>query len=472
MLFNSFIFFAFLAIVLALYRRLEHRGQNRMLLVASYVFYGYWDWRFLSLIFISTVVDYFAAIAIESSGDPKRRKLLLLCSLATNLGFLGVFKYYGFFAVEAVDLLNSIGFAATLPSLQIVLPVGISFYTFQTMSYTIDVHRGDNKATRDFLNFALFVCFFPQLVAGPVERSQRLMPQILKPRPRHPDHFREGLYHIVIGLFKKVIIADNMAQIANAVFATPTTQLTGPECLIGVYAFAFQIYGDFSGYSSIAQGIARWMGFDLMTNFRMPYFAITPSDFWRRWHISLSQWLRDYLYVSLGGNRGGRLATYRNLLLTMVLGGLWHGAGWTFLAWGAFHGLLLCGYRVFEQRAKSTATQPAGRMQHGIAWLLMFHFVCIGWLFFRADSIGQAGAMLIMMATNFSVTSLTLSAMAMIVFFAGPIMLFEFWLERRGHLLSLLKVHWLPRGMAYAYCALMLVFFLPSVKQEFIYFQF
>ena len=334
MLFNSFIFWAFFAVVLLVYRRLKHRGQNRLLLVASYVFYGYWDWRFLSLILLSTVVDYYVAIGIESSSDARRRKRLLCGSMLTNLGLLGVFKYFGFFAEEAVRVLNAVGMPASLPSLQVVLPVGISFYTFQTMSYTIDVYRGQTRAARNVLDFALFVCFFPQLVAGPVERSHRLMPQILNPRKETPGQFSEGLYHILFGLFKKVVIADNMARLVNTVFAVPVSQLTGAECLVGVYAFAFQIYGDFSGYSSMAQGLARWMGFNLMSNFRMPYLAVSPSDFWRRWHISLSQWLRDYLYVGLGGNRLGKLMTYRNLLLTMVLGGLWHGAGWTFLVWG------------------------------------------------------------------------------------------------------------------------------------------
>ncbi len=475
MLFNSFAFWTFFAIVVLLYRRLSHRGQNRMLLVASYFFYGCWDWRFLSLIIISTIVDYFAAIRIQNSDKIGHRKGWLTLSMCTNLGILGVFKYYGFFAGELSSFFTTIGIPALLPTLNIVLPVGISFYTFQTMSYTIDVYRGEAKATRYFLDFALYVCFFPQLVAGPIERSSRFLPQVLNPRTHHADNFRIGLYHVMIGLFKKVIVADNMAVIVNTIFATPTSQLTGLECLVGVYAFAFQIYGDFSGYSSIAQGIAKWLGFDLMTNFRMPYFSVSPSDFWQRWHISLSSWLRDYLYIPLGGNRGGKWNTYRNLMLTMLLGGLWHGAGWTFIAWGFFHGALLCAYRIFEK----SRTESSEQSTRGYALfiricqtVLMFHLICIGWLLFRAESMTQVWNMLGLIATNWQSTPLAISSVAMIAFFAGPLMVYELWLEYRKNLYLLPEIHWLTRSAAYGYCLLMLLFFLPPIQNEFIYFQF
>ena len=317
------------------------RLQNGILLIASYVFYGFWDWRFLALLFVSTVVDYNLALLIEKSESPGERKALLAASICVNLGILGFFKYFGFFAESFASLLNSFGFQSSTPFFNIVLPVGISFYTFQTMSYTIDVYRRKLPATRNFFDFALFVSFFPQLVAGPIERATKLLPQVLQPRKFSQSNFVEGFYLIILGLFKKVVIADNMAPIVNYIFSRDVSTLSGAEVLVGVYAFAFQIYGDFAGYTDIARGVAKWLGFDLMLNFRMPYFATSPSDFWQRWHISLSSWLRDYLYIPLGGNRQGTLLTYRNLMLTMVLGGLWHGAAWTFVAWGFFHGLIL-----------------------------------------------------------------------------------------------------------------------------------
>ncbi|MBT8405679.1 MAG: MBOAT family protein, partial [Gemmatimonadetes bacterium] len=319
MLFNSYLFWAFFAVVLLLYRGLKHRGQNRMLLVASYVFYGSWDWRFLSLIVFSTLVDYWVGLALaDPSATDRRRRRLVTVSLVSNLGLLAVFKYLGFFVDSAAALLEGLGLQANLPSLHIILPVGISFYTFQTLSYTIVIYRRKLEPTRDLLDFGLYVAFFPQLVAGPIERASHLLPQVLRPRRTTERQFREGLYCILYGLFKKVVIADNMALVVNHIFSQPPSTLNGLDTLVGVYAFAFQIYGDFHGYSLIAQGVARWLGFDIMDNFRQPYFAWSPQEFWRRWHISLSTWLRDYLYIPLGGSRtGGRT---RNVLITMLLG--------------------------------------------------------------------------------------------------------------------------------------------------------
>lgn len=384
-------------------------------------------------------------------------------------------------------MLKTIGLPIALPTLSIALPVGISFYTFQTMSYTIDVYKGKIAPSDDLWDFALFVCFFPQLVAGPVERTDRLMPQIANPRTYDDNSFSIGLYHIVIGLFKKVVIADNMAPFVNAVFETPAGELSGLDCLIGVYAFAFQIYGDFSGYSSLAQGIAKWLGFDLMTNFRMPYFAVSPSDFWQRWHISLSQWLRDYLYIPLGGNRHGSFHTQRNLMITMILGGLWHGANWTFLAWGAFHGLLLCGYRFAAngRNGRNGTGDPAkhsdvipnppqtlSKIRRCVSAIVMFHFVCIGWLFFRSDSIEQAFQFATRIALDWSASPSALSGLAMLVFFAGPLLMYEAWVERHGDILAITKHHWLWRACVYSYAALMILFFTSMASHEFIYFQF
>ena len=318
MLFNSYIFWVFFAVVVVLYRALPHKLQNRMLLVAGYVFYGSWNWRFLSLLFITTVTDYVVALRIAACQSPQgsrpaAKKAWLIFSICVNLGLLGFFKYYGFFARECVDLFQRFGVTLSLPSLRVILPVGISFYTFQSIGYVVDVYRGVAVPARSFLDYALYVAFFPQLVAGPIERFNHMMPQIMAPRVTRPSDFAEGLYLVLVGLFKKVVIADNMAFLVNGIFAAEPSQLSGLDCLVGVYAFAFQVYGDFSGYSSIAQGIAKWLGFDLITNFRMPYFAQTPGDFWRRWHISLSTLAARLPVHSLGRQPARNLADLSQL---------------------------------------------------------------------------------------------------------------------------------------------------------------
>lgn len=470
MLFNQYLFWIFFAVVIVLYYSASFRWQNRILLVASYVFYGTWDWRFLFLLAGTSVMDYYIGLGISRSRIHFRKKALLLTSICANLLLLGFFKYYGFFAHELVALLSRAGIHASLPILHVILPVGISFYTFQELSYTIDVYRGQTPAVESLPDFALYVSFFPQLVAGPIERSDHLIPQLLRPRRLERGDFAAGLFQVLTGLFRKVVIADNMAALANAVFSRPTAQLTGPECLMGVYAFALQIYGDFSGYSSIAQGIARWMGFRLMDNFRMPYLATSPADFWHRWHISLSTWLRDYLYIPLGGNRGGAFRTYRNLMLTMTIGGLWHGANWTFICWGIYHGMLLCFWRPFERRKdKNTPTHPA---VHFLKVLVMFQLVCFGWLMFRAQNMGQVWSMLHLMLTDHHWTSGSVYSFSVIIFLAGPLMLFEIWLDGRRDLLALVKIHWLVRGLAYSYLIWMLQVFPAESAHEFIYFQF
>jgi D-alanyl-lipoteichoic acid acyltransferase DltB (MBOAT superfamily) len=473
MLFNSFIFWIFFLVVITIYRRLGHTAQNRLLLVASYIFYGFWDYRFLSLIFMSTVVDYYAAKSIGATNEESKRKKWLYISVAFNLGMLGFFKYWNFFIEEFSGLLGILGFNSSIPMLNVVLPVGISFYTFQTMSYTIDVYKGVTKPTNKFLDFALYVSFFPQLVAGPIERSRHLLPQVLLKRSTNDGDYSEGFYHVLTGLFKKVVIADNMAPIVNTVFSTPTADLTGPEIVIGVYAFAFQIYGDFSGYSSIAKGIAKWMGFDLMWNFKNPYFSVSPSDFWSRWHISLSSWLRDYLYIPLGGSRLGRRKTLRNLVLTMGLGGLWHGAGWTFITWGLYHGMLLVVYRVFKRPARSQEKQGSSNgISRALRMILFFQLICISWLLFRAESMDQVWSMVLMVFSDLTFTGFTWYGLAMIAFFVTPVLALEYWTERSGNLLVLLDASWMIRLVVYSYLILMLIIFPPLVSQEFIYFQF
>lgn len=476
MLFNSFTFWIFFALVALIYGFLQHRWRNRFLLVASYIFYGYWDWRFLALIAFSTLVDFVASQRIaDAGGAERRRKAWLMVSLSFNLGLLGVFKYLGFFVTEFNALMTNIGISGTLPGIDLILPVGISFYTFQTLSYTIDVYRKHTPPSRDFLDFALYVSFFPQLVAGPIERSTHLVPQVVNPRPRLDEkRFREGLYHVLIGLFRKVVIADNMALIANHMFARPTEELSAWQVLLGVYAFAFQIYGDFAGYTSIAQGVAKWLGFDLMDNFRHPYFSKSPQEFWQRWHISLSTWLRDYLYIPLGGNRGGPGMTYRNLILTMLLGGLWHGAAWTFVIWGALHGAWLAIHRLLgRRRPPREGGGHAGKIWVFLKIAATFHGVCVCWLFFRADSASQAIGMLgRVFSGGWRWGGLETGIVSLMALYLVPMLAYEWWCERKGDLLAITRSHWGWRAAAYLYILWMMLFFGSPVQQEFIYFRF
>ncbi len=471
MAFNSYLFWLFFAVVIGLYRLLPHRGQNRMLLVASYIFYGAWDARFLLLIAISTLVDFLVAQRITAAPNRTLARRWCALSITVNLGILGVLKYFDFFTTSFASFLESFFNYQTDPvTLNVILPVGISFYTFQTLSYTIDVYRGHTSPATNLLDFALYVAFFPQLVAGPIERSHRLLPQIVNPRKSREGAFSKGLYLIITGLFAKIVIADNMAFICNGIFAAPVGEAGGVDRLVGIYAFAFQIYGDFYGYSSIARGIALWMGIDLMANFRMPYFARSPGDFWQRWHISLSSWLRDYLYIPLGGNRGGRWLTYRNLMITMLLGGLWHGAGWTFVLWGLYQGLLLCIYRPFESRIRQSDPSLLRRL---VETFLFFNLICLGWLFFRAESITQVWFFLQeILFTNFNATFLTTYGLGSILVLTGPFLLLEVWLSRRGDLLALTRVAWGWRAAAYVYALFMLLIYQPHRSSEFIYFQF
>ena len=390
MLFPTITFAVFLTLVLAVHTVLLHRPRawKLTMLLASYVFYGWWDWRFLSLIWISTLVDYGTGLAIAASTDRGRRRAFLALSLATNLGMLGFFKYADFFVVEFVNLLADLGITVSARPLGIILPVGISFYTFQTMSYSLDIHRGVLQPTRDLGDFALFVAFFPQLVAGPIVRARDFLSQ-LATNDRAPLDTGRSMQLILGGLFKKVVLADVLAaRLVDGVFADPGGA-TGLETLLAVYGYALQIYGDFSGYSDIAIGIALLLGFRFPDNFDQPYRAVTLQDFWRRWHISLSSWLRDYLYIGMGGSRRGRGRTYRNLLVTMFLGGLWHGAGWTFALWGLLHGGgLVLGRWVRDRRGENAKTYgPVGRFLRTLA---TFHLVCAGWIFFRAVDLDRA----------------------------------------------------------------------------------
>lgn len=477
MLFNSLEFFAFFAIVYALYLVLPHRAQNRMLLVASYVFYGWWDWRFLSLIAASTVVDYFCGLRLAEDREASHRKRWILLSLTSNLGLLGFFKYYDFFVTSAEAALAGLGVDAAGFRLDIVLPVGISFYTFQTLSYTLDIYRGSLKPTRDFLDFALFVAFFPQLVAGPIERASRLLPQVTERRSIRPEQFRDGLYLIGWGLFKKVMIADRCAVIVNQVFANHTAY-SSFEQLLAIYAFTFQIYCDFSGYSDIARGLAKLMGFELMLNFNLPYFSRNPSEFWRRWHISLSTWLRDYLYISLGGNRGRAARTYRNLMITMVLGGLWHGAQWTMVLWGAYQGTLLVVHRYYRTLRPGKPAGERNPIFHALTIFLFFQAICFGWLIFRAESVGQIADFTGSMLHGLEWGERSGEMLAQLALLVLPLMLFQWCQYRRGDLMLWVHAPATVRiATAAAMAGLALAYWILfqsalGASGEFIYFQF
>ncbi len=391
MLFHSFEFIVFFLCVYTAYRMLPHRAQNILLLIASYVFYASWDWRFLSLILISTLVDYVCGLRIDSAQNARTRRHFLCLSLGVNLSLLGIFKYFNFFADNLAAVAGWMGWHVSPATLNVVLPVGISFYTFQTLSYTIDIYRGRMKPTRDFWNFALFVAFFPQLVAGPIERASQLLPQIERPRRPTLDQFYEGCYLFFWGLFLKMFVADKLAVLVDPIFANEGARDAG-QVWIGMVGFTFQIFGDFAGYSNMARGVARLLGIDLVNNFLAPFFAANPREFWHRWHISLSTWLRDYLYIPLGGNRGAEWMTQRNLWLTMLLGGLWHGAAWTFVIWGMYHGALLMGHRWWSRRINLLSSDSSSRTHRLVEFCkiaVFFQFTCLGFLIFRAQSLDQ-----------------------------------------------------------------------------------
>ena len=394
MLFNSWEFLLFLPLVLLVYYSVDHRKQNLFLLFASYFFYGSWDWRFLSLLLISTTVDYISGIKIQQAASNRVRKRYLWLSICTNLGILGTFKYFNFFVDSFRELIAFFGYnMPDTPVLHVVLPVGISFYTFQTMSYTIDIYRGKMQPTRNFPDFALFVAFFPQLVAGPIERARNLIPQLQKKRIVTPDMVQKGVLLILIGYFKKVLVADNVALYINYVFGN-FDHLSSGMLIEAIYLFAIQIYCDFAGYSDIAIGIGYLLGIKLSTNFRQPYLSTSITEFWRRWHITFSTWIRDYIYISLGGNRKGKLRQYLNLFITATLGGLWHGANWSFFIWGGLHGLYLSLEKIILFRGKRKVEPPPLTWKNSPVFifrvLLTYHMNWICLVLFRTATFADA----------------------------------------------------------------------------------
>jgi D-alanyl-lipoteichoic acid acyltransferase DltB (MBOAT superfamily) len=464
MFFNSLAFAIFLPAVVGLYWVLPKRARVPLLLVASYIFYGWWDVRFLGLIILSTVVDWFVAKRLGVMPDGSRRRWWLLVSLAGNLGMLAFFKYWNFFVDSAATLLSGLGLEPNLPTLRIILPVGISFYTFQTLSYVIDVYRRDLEPESSLIQFALFVSFFPQLVAGPIERAKHLLPQLrdLPTSTRQIDWAGSALL-ILRGLFRKVVIADGVAPIVNEVFASPG-RYGSLTVAAGVIAFSLQIYGDFAGYTDIARGTSRLFGVDLMENFKAPYLSKGFSEFWRRWHISLSTWLRDYLYVPLGGNRGSRWQTYRNLMITMLLGGLWHGAAWGFVLWGALHGTYLAIERWFARDRRGATGNAA------LPVVVVFSIVTLTWIPFRAVDLSQAGEVF---GSLFGpVGGGQLGAAPLVVALMGLLTLFIDKADLAGRINPVQDAPSLVRGVAYGGAMVAAVLFASVTAVPFIYFQF
>lgn len=472
MVFNSLVFGVFFGVVYAVYRLLPHRGQNWLLLVASYVFYGWWDWRFAGLLAATSFFSWGSGLLIADcrrKGNEKGAWWASFGNIALNLGILGFFKYWNFFAESFAALFGSVGLGLELRLLGIVLPVGISFYTFQALSYSIDVYRGEMEPTRDWVDFFAFVAFFPQLVAGPIERAGHLLPQMQQPRTVTHESVASGTWLAIWGLFKKVVVADNLATLVDGAFGAP--EASGAMGLMATYAFAMQIYCDFSGYSDIARGVARMMGFDLMENFRLPYFAKNPKEFWGRWHISLSTWLKDYVYIPLGGNRRGARRQTLNLFATMLLGGLWHGAAWTFVAWGAFHGTLLAAWHTWTRRTGHAKAPDSGRW----AWtrrVVMFHLACLGWVFFRADSFGKAWGVLSRMFTGWCWDIRAANMLTAMLLLCAPMWIVQALQWTTDDMEAARKLSPVPKAALWLVMALMFTWLGNTGGGAFIYFQF
>jgi len=474
MLFNSVEFLLFLPTVFILYWFVFNKSlkiQNLLILVSSYVFYGWWDYRFLSLIFLSTIVDYIIGLFIPKQDSEKNQKLLLWCSVLFNLSVLGFFKYYNFFVDSWIDLFSSIGYEIkSVWTLNIILPVGISFYTFQTMSYTIDIYRKKLEPTKDFISFASFVSFFPQLVAGPIERATNLLPQILNKREFKYEQGVQGMRLILWGMFKKVVIADSLAPMVDNIFSN-YEDFGGGTLWLGAIYFAFQIYCDFSGYSDIAIGTAKLFGFELMSNFKFPYFSRNIGEFWRRWHISLSTWFRDYLYIPLGGSKEGKWKSIRNIFIIFIVSGFWHGANWTFIFWGGFHAILFLPSFILNTNRKFTNSiiaeytilpTPKEFLQVATTFIL----VTIGWVFFRSETIGDSFNYLNQMLFKFNLYPVPIKG----VFYVLLFNFFDFKF-RNSPVIMNFKSSIIIRLVVLFLLTMILVHFTDN-KSTFIYFQF
>ncbi len=478
MLFNSIEYAIFLPIVFLFYWFIVNKNlklQNFFLLTVSYIFYGWWDWRFLILIIFSSMVDYLVGIGLEKQQDNARRKMLLLTSILVNIGFLGFFKYYNFFAENFLKAFTIFGQHPDITSLNIILPVGISFYTFQTLSYSIDVYRRKFKSTKDTIAFFVFVAFFPQLVAGPIERAANLLPQFYKKRYFEHGKAVDGMRQILWGLFKKIVIADNCAHYANVIFSN-YSDYSGSTLVIGLLLFTFQIYGDFSGYSDIAIGTARLFGFNLMRNFAFPYFSRDIAEYWRRWHISLSSWFRDYIYIPLGGSRGSTWMKIRNIFIIFLVTGFWHGANWTFVAWGLINACYFLPLMLTKQNRKHLDIVAKGKILPSIKELFQmgttFFLACMARVFFRSESISGAFHYIRIMFSASLLTIPTILPRRLI----PAIILFVMieWIQREKQHALQIDSFKLPEVVKWGiyYSLLIIIIFFGGTQQEFFYFQF
>ncbi len=482
MLFNTIDFAIFLPIVFILYWYFTNKNlklQNLLIVVASYVFYGWWDWRFLSLVFFSTLVDYSVGIGLSKQNNPFVRKILLWTSIIVNLGFLGFFKYYNFFLDNFVSAFSFLGYEISANSLNIILPVGISFYTFQTLSYSIDVYRRKLEPTKDWIAFWAYVTFFPQLVAGPIERATNLLPQFYKKRVFEYDKAVDGMRQILWGLFKKIVIADNSAEFANLIFNN-SSEYSGGILVLGAIFFTFQIYGDFSGYSDIAIGTSRLFGFDLMRNFNFPYFSRDIAEFWRRWHISLSTWFRDYLYIPLGGSRGGTWMKVRNTFIIFIVSGFWHGANWTFIVWGALNAIYFLPLLLTNNNRTNLETIAQGKLFPNIKefsfMMITFALTVFAWIFFRASSISHAISYISEIFSPSLFTIQLFPGITKAIIVLGLILIFVIieWIGReQQYAIQKLGLNWKrPYRYAMYYIIIISLFWFGGKGQQFIYFQF
>jgi len=474
MLFNSITFLIFLVIVFTLYWSIKNiKRQNILLLISSYFFYGWWDWRFLSLIIISSAADYTISLFLNNEKNKRKRDLLLSLSIIINIGLLGFFKYYNFFVDSFINAFSFLGNTLNLRTLNIILPVGISFYTFQTLSYTIDIYKRKLEPTKDVIAFFAFVSFFPQLVAGPIERGKNLLPQFERKRIFKYENGIYGLKLIIWGLFKKMVIADNCAKVVDEVFNNYSNQ-DSLSLIIGVIYFAFQIYGDFSGYSDIAIGTARLFDFKLMRNFAYPYFSRDIAEFWRRWHISLSSWFRDYVYIPLGGSRVNTWLIIRNTFIIFIVSGFWHGANWTFIVWGGLNAIYFLPLQLLKKNRKNLTI--IGKENNHISFndvlniCITFILVCIGWIFFRSQSVTDA----LHYIEDIAAINLNFVNYTYLAFIPYIILMLVFeWINREKECPIDLKF----RNNIYKYAfytsfIVLIVFFSAEAKNSFIYFQF
>ena len=482
MLFNSIDFAIFLPIVFILYWFVTDKNlklQNFLIVAASYLFYGWWDWRFLSLILFSTLLDYTVGRQLKYEENQLKRRILLWVSILVNLGFLGFFKYYNFFLDNFITAFTFLGQDIQANSLNIILPVGISFYTFQTLSYTIDVYKRKLEPTKDFVAFSAFVSFFPQLVAGPIERATHLLPQFYTKRTFDYSKAVDGMRQILWGLFKKIVIADNCAEFANQIFNN-SADMNGSTLVLGALFFTFQIYGDFSGYSDIAIGTSRLFGFDLMRNFNFPYFSRDIAEFWRRWHISLSTWFRDYLYIPLGGSRGGTWMKVGNTFIIFIVSGFWHGANWTFIVWGALNAIYFLPLLLTNNNRNNLGTVAQGKLLPSIKELsfmiLTFGLTVFAWIFFRAENIGHAISYIseILSSSLFEIPKFSGMRNALTTIILVAIFVLVEWKGREGqYAIAHLGIKW-KRPIRYAmyYAIIIAIFWFGGKEQQFIYFQF